>query len=131
MQSENHSERCRSGLTGTPGKRVNLKRVSGVRIPLSPPKAKALKALCKNKNHCKFTCEWFFLYEYPVKDFAFERPPPGGRGKASICELIPVLKRKIYFIVGTGLPGTRVKTKRDTAEPPLSECCRDAAGSIE
>ena len=30
-------ERCRSGLTGTPGKRVYLKRVPGVRIPLSPP----------------------------------------------------------------------------------------------
>ena len=30
-------ERCRSGLTGPPGKRVCLKRVPGVRIPLSPP----------------------------------------------------------------------------------------------
>ncbi len=30
-------ERCRSGLTGPPGKRVYLKRVPGVRIPLSPP----------------------------------------------------------------------------------------------
>ena len=29
-------ERCRSGLTGTPGERVCLKRVPGVRIPLSP-----------------------------------------------------------------------------------------------
>ena len=29
-------ERCRSGLTGPPGKRVYLKRVPGVRIPLSP-----------------------------------------------------------------------------------------------
>ena len=29
-------ERCRSGLTGTPGKRVYLKRVPGVQIPLSP-----------------------------------------------------------------------------------------------
>ena len=29
-------ERCSSGLRGTPGKRVNLKRVSGVRIPVFP-----------------------------------------------------------------------------------------------
>jgi hypothetical protein len=29
-------ERCRSGLTGTPGKRVYCKTVPGVRIPLSP-----------------------------------------------------------------------------------------------
>ena len=29
-------ERCKSGLIGTPGKRVYLKRVPGVRIPLSP-----------------------------------------------------------------------------------------------
>ncbi len=29
-------ERCRSGLTGPPGKRVYSKRVPGVRIPLSP-----------------------------------------------------------------------------------------------
>jgi hypothetical protein len=33
-------ERCRSGLTGTPGKRVYLKRVPGVRIPLSPHRRK-------------------------------------------------------------------------------------------
>ena len=31
------SERCRSGLTGTPGKREYSNRVSGVRIPPSPP----------------------------------------------------------------------------------------------
>ena len=30
-------ERCSSGLRGTPGKRVYLQRVSGVRIPLFPP----------------------------------------------------------------------------------------------
>ena len=36
--------------------------------------------------------------------------------------------RLFVFIVGTGLPGTRVKTKRDMAEPPLFACCRDAAG---
>ena len=29
-------ERCRSGLSGTPGKRVYFKRVPGVRIPLFP-----------------------------------------------------------------------------------------------
>ena len=29
-------ERCSSGWRGTPGKRVNVKSVSGVRIPLSP-----------------------------------------------------------------------------------------------
>jgi hypothetical protein len=29
-------ERCKSGLIGTPGKRVYFKRVPGVRIPLSP-----------------------------------------------------------------------------------------------
>ncbi len=32
-------ERCSSGLRGTPGKRVNGKTVSGVRIPLSPQKS--------------------------------------------------------------------------------------------
>lgn len=30
-------ERCSSGLRGTPGKRVYLQRVSGVRIPVFPP----------------------------------------------------------------------------------------------
>ena len=36
--------------------------------------------------------------------------------------------RLFVFIVRTGLPGTRIKTKRDMAKPPLSECCRGAAG---
>ena len=37
--ADKHQERCSSGLRGTPGKRVYAKSVSGVRIPLSPPKS--------------------------------------------------------------------------------------------
>ncbi len=44
-------ERCRSGLTGTPGKRVYLKRVPGVRIPLSPQNAKAKKSKILKMPH--------------------------------------------------------------------------------
>ena len=36
-------ERCSSGLRGTPGKRVYLQRVSGVRIPLFPHKPLSIK----------------------------------------------------------------------------------------
>ena len=36
FQKWRQKERCSSGLRGTPGKRVYVKSVSGVRIPLSP-----------------------------------------------------------------------------------------------
>ena len=44
FQKWRQKERCSSGLRGTPGKRVYVKSVSGVRIPLSPQsKEKGIK----------------------------------------------------------------------------------------
>ena len=60
----------------------------------------------------------------PQKGFGGSNPSLSATEDKGVNESL----RLFVFIVGTGLPGTRVKTKRDTAEPPLSECCRDAAG---
>ena len=43
-------ERCPSGRRSTPGKCVNVKSVSGVRIPFSPLKKRSLGAFFVYKN---------------------------------------------------------------------------------
>ena len=101
--------------------------VPRVRIPVSPPKAKALKAPYKNKTTASLLVSGFFV-RISCQGFRFCEDPAGRQGKSEHLRANPFLKREYIFIVRTGLPGMKGKTKRSTAEPPLSECCTEAAG---
>ena len=67
-------ERCSSGWRGTPGKRVNVKSVSGVRIPLSPRevlwnliqrKSKKNVSIVTSMSYDTFLLYIIVLPEYP------------------------------------------------------------------